>query len=179
MLLCSLALFTAVTNSQIFPEILFEYPLLDSVDSFYRAWGQVRATKRPERDRRFSSADYRYGGAVKHHISTDDEAFIFYDFPNCTARGICPSLKGMPHFGTITHNIYNVWIGGNEAIIPLFSTPSQRMLHQLPFEGAEILQRLIPNEAPTAVMAYTVERGRWTLLEIHISIITSQNVHGP
>ncbi len=105
-------------------------------------------------------------GTQQTVLSTDDEAFLFYDFPNSSAKGICPSLGGMPNFGANLHRNCDLWIGYNRPIIRLFSRPSLNNmagLYTLPFKGVDILQHLIPDAAPSSVVVYQVEKGRWWL----------------
>ncbi len=98
---------------------------------------------------------------------TDNDAFLFCDFPSNNIKSICHAQNGRVHFGVQVNCGYGIYIGQNGEI-NLFQQPSGNSIANIPFNGAGNLHD-IQGHVPNKVEVYTVDLGKYMhALNLHV-----------
>ncbi len=90
---------------------------------------------------------------------TDNDAFLFCDFPSNNIKSICHAQHSRVHFGVQVNCGYGIYIGQNGEI-SLFQQPSGHSISNIPFNGAGNLH-IIQGHVPSKVEVYTVVLGKY------------------
>ncbi len=86
----------------------------------------------------------------------DDEAFLFYDFPEHNARGTCNAKSGGTHFGIDPRSGACIMYIGQKAEITLFKNPPYSNMAEMTFKNAAILQNFLHDRKSSKAEVYQV-----------------------